>query len=150
MAHACQVFNNAGTQRKHSTPIRSFLSFFITLVYHHYYGKLCFVYCGSLFILTNTRKEKKIERFLSFPKLASHQQQGDEEGSFASCFTRKKGVKRDLPESQSSHSELEPTGFPLGSAPGTRGAPLQRRSPVVWLTSSGWSPRVLGCLAEGR
>lgn len=78
MAHACQVFNNAGTQRKHSTPFRSFLSFFITMVYHHYYGKLCFVYCGSLIILMNTRKEKKIERFLSFPKLASHEQQGDE------------------------------------------------------------------------
>lgn len=84
------------------------------------------------------KRKKKIERFLSFPKLASHQQQGDEEGSFASCSTRgKKGVKRDLPESQSSHSELEPTGSLLGSDPGTGGAPLQRRSPVVWLTSSG-------------
>lgn len=148
MAHACQVFNNAGTQRKHSTPFRSFLSFFITMVYHHYYGKLCFVYCGSLIILMNTRKEKKNRTIPFIPKAGLTGAAGGR------GFTRKKGVKRDLPESQSSHSELEPTGSPLGSAPGTGGAPLQRRSPVVWLTSSGWSsgwsPRVLGCLAEGR
>lgn len=47
-------------------------------------------------------------------------------GLIASCFTRKKGVKRDLPESQSSPSELEPTGSPLGSAPGTCGQPPSR------------------------
>lgn len=149
------MFNNAGNQRKHSSPFRSFLSFFITIIYHHYYGKLRFVYCGSLFILTNARKEKNNRTIPFLPKAGLTPAAGGLGGLIASCFTRKKSVKRDLPESQSSHSELEPTGSPLGSAPGTggppcRAPPLQRRSPVVWQASSGWSPRVLGCLAEGR
>lgn len=79
MAHACQVFNNAGTQRKHSTPFRSFLSFF----YHYGLSSLLWEIVLRLLWFINhlnehQKRKKKIERFLSFPKLASHEQQGDE------------------------------------------------------------------------
>lgn len=49
------------------------------------------------------------------------------EGSFSSCFTRgeKKSIKRDLPESQSSHSEPGLTSSLQGSAKGTGGAPCR-------------------------
>lgn len=98
------------------------------MVYHHYYGKLRFVYCGSLFILTNTRKEKKMNDSFPSQSWPHTSGRGTRRPHLLPVLPGKKGEKRDLPESQSSHSELEPTGSPLGSAPGSGGAPYREEA----------------------